>query len=126
MRKILALEQQGLACGLGEGVGEAVAQIQAGRAAAVAPVGSLGAPRETGLPGGHGLDRDSRKADQIIKASAAIGSAPMSTRFAASTKSTADSFGVALPARLGEQDTEKGRAVDDHRGSPTSSYSRSP
>lgn len=65
--EVVALEEDGFAGGAGEGVREAVAEVEVGGVAAAPAKVSVGLAGDARLLGGDGLDADAEPVEQIIE-----------------------------------------------------------
>jgi hypothetical protein len=132
--EILAPEQERLAGGLGERVGEAVTEVQPCGASAPSPVGAMGAAGEMRLLGRDRLDPDPRLLDQVVGGAARDRAASHVDahrgldevdRREPQHRGGIERLGEAFAVGLGEQDGQEGRTVHDRRGRPLSSSSSS-
>src|SRR5580704_11249287 len=66
MHKVVALVEHGFALVAGEGVAEAVAEVQLGRVAAALAVVAIGVARDAGLIDGDGFNLYAESLDDLI------------------------------------------------------------
>ena len=127
--EVVTLEEKGLAGALGEGIGEAVAEVQARRVATATEVAE-GLAREVGLLDSDRLDQDADVAEQRITLLGDLSvelalqdDRELDEGCGGDTTQCGATHGlrVAPEARLPSRHRDDGRCVKDHFGSPSSS-----